>query len=82
MDISVFMNWFISNFLHLVTSCFSIMDSIKFRGTTLLRFCVACLILVPCLDILLSLVSESASLSEKSKNSVKGDKNEKTDNNS
>ena len=56
MNITGFMEDFIYSFYSIFVDCFAILDSISFRGTTLLEYIIAVVIIGTILPILLTLV--------------------------
>jgi len=72
MDITEFMTWFIDQVVSMFTKIFSILDNIKFMGTSLLNVIVIIAILVPLLSVVLTIsnnVSVIGSRAEKVKES-------------
>ena len=59
MDITIFINWFINEVVKLFTSIFSILDSIEFSGTSILRFSVSLLVITTLIPIILTLPNSS-----------------------
>lgn len=80
MDITNFLNWFITNVINLFVWFFNLLQSITFYGTNLLEFCVAILILGVTMNVLLGLV-QSRSIREIARGGIdrtrSGGKNEK-----
>ena len=56
MDITNFMNWFINLFINLFKWIYDTLDSIKFNGTSLLKYSIAIALLIPLITTLFTLV--------------------------
>lgn len=65
-DISDFMSWFVNQVINIFTSCFNLLDSITFGGTSLLNVLITILILIPLLSIVLTLFHNGGSLGYRS----------------
>ena len=61
MDISAFMSWFINQVISIFSKCYTILDSIQFGGTSLLKVIITIVILVPLLSVILT-ISQSVSV--------------------
>lgn len=57
MDITNFMTWFINLFVDLLKFVFNTLDSITFNGTSLLRYSIFVVLIIPIMTILFTLVS-------------------------
>lgn len=78
MDITVFLNDFLSIMVSLVSWCFSLLDSISFWGTSLLRFIISVFIIGILLNLLVSAarantIKSLRKSSDKGKSSKEGD---------
>lgn len=74
MDITNFMNWFITQFLNLFKFIYNTLDNITFNGISLLQYTISVFVLVPILTVLFTLVTSDkiwTSETEKSKKSKK-----------
>lgn len=65
-DISGFMVWFINQVVSIFSSCFNLLDSITFAGTSLLKVLITILILIPLLSVVLTLFHNGGSLGYRS----------------
>lgn len=79
MDITYFITWFISQVVSMFSTLFTILDSITFAGTSLLKFSLALVVLSSLIPVILTIGKSSsvvASRSEKVRsNSRKDDSN-------
>lgn len=66
MDITEFMSWFISQVVTLFTKIFSLLDSVTFSGTSLLKVTLTILILSALIPILLTIGKSGIAHSERS----------------
>lgn len=60
MDITNFMMWFIEQVVDMFTSIFTILDSIEFLGTSLLKVILTILILTSLLSVVLTIGKSSS----------------------
>lgn len=60
MDITNFMTWFIEQVVDMFTSIFTILDSIEFLGTSLLKVILTILILTSLLSVVLTIGKSSS----------------------
>lgn len=73
MDITNFMTWFIDQVVSLFTSIFDLLASISFMGTNLLMVIVTITILVPLLNVVLT-ISKNNSVTSSRREKVKDSK--------
>lgn len=66
MDISYFMTWFVSQFISMISHIFTILDSIKFAGTSLLQFCITIVIISALIPVILTIGKTSGVIAERS----------------
>lgn len=78
MDITGFMQSFLTYMVYLFTWFFNTLGSITFFGTSLLQFCITILILGVVLDLMLSLV-KSRSFRDVSKKAASSGKKEESE---
>lgn len=55
MDITNFITWFVSQVVNIFSKCYSILDSITFAGTSLLRVIITIIILGSLVGVFLTL---------------------------
>ena len=79
MDISNFMTWFINQVVNMFTELFNILDSFKFLGTSLLGVIVTIVVLIPLLNIVLTISKITNFIGSKSEQ-VKRSKERSNDN--
>ena len=79
MDISVFMTWFINQVINMFTEIFNTLDSFKFLGTSLLGVIVTIVVLIPLLNIVLTISKSTNFIGSKSEQ-VKRSKERSNDN--
>ena len=79
MDISNFMTWFINQVVNMFTEIFNILDSFKFLGTSLLGVIVTIVVLIPLLNIVLT-ISKSTNFVASKSEQVKRSKERSNDN--
>ena len=77
MDITNFMTWFVSQVVSIFTQVFTILDNIRFGGTTLLRVCVMIVILSALIPVFFTIGRSSGGVFRRServeRSSKKGD---------
>ena len=79
MDISNFMTWFINQVINMFTEIFNTLDSFKFLGTSLLGVIVTIVVLIPLLNIVLTISKSTNFIGSKSEQ-VKKSKERSNDN--
>ena len=62
MDITNFIQWFVGQVVSIFTSCFTILDSITFMGTSLLKVILTILILSALLSVILTIGRSSSNV--------------------
>ena len=81
MDITYFFTWFIDQVVNIFTKVYSTLDSITFMGTSLLRVSVTIMILIPLLQVVLT-ISKNTSVVGERVEKVKESRKEKNKNES